>query len=122
MTVTNCGGAAVHLDARGTDATGFGATWRLTNASSGGAIDSTCELGLNLFRADVMLWLPNDAGMGTLLTTQDRPLLGADGVTPFTLPAAAAQEFSPEVELPCDGSANLGDPMTMTINLTAVAP
>ena len=122
MTVTNCGDTDVHLDARGTDATGDGATWQLTNASSGGPIDSTCDLGLNLFRATVVLWLGSGGGVGTSLTTQDTPLLDTDGDGIFTLPAMATQEFSPEVELPCDGSDNLGDPMTMTIDLTAVAP
>jgi hypothetical protein len=122
LTVTNCGDAGTHIDVRGTNATGSGATWQLTNASSGGPIDSTCDLGPNIFRVDVTLWLPSGGGIGTPLTTQDTPLLGADGATPFSLPASATQEFSPEIELPCAGSDNLGDPMTMTIDLTAVTP
>lgn len=122
MTVTNCGDSKVHLDARGTDASGDGATWQLTDASSGGPIDSTCDLGLNLFRATVVLWLGSGGGVGTSLTTQDTPLIDTDGDGIFALPAAATQEFSPQVELPCDGSDNLGDPMTMTIDFTAVEP
>lgn len=122
LTVTNCGDADTHIAVRGTNATGAGATWQLTNASSGGPIDSTCDLGPNIFRVDVTLWLPGGGGIGTPLTTQDTPLLAADGSTPFLLPDSATQEFSPDVELPCRGSDNLGDLMTMTIDLTAVTP
>lgn len=122
LTVTNCGEGPVQLNARGTDAIGDGATWQLTDASSSGPIGSTCDLGINVFRLDVTLWLAGGGGLGTPLTTQETPLLGADGATPFTLPAAATQELSPQIELPCEGSDNTGDPMTTTVALTAVAP
>lgn len=118
LTVTNCGGDATRIAVRGTDASGAGATWTLTDASSGGPIDSRCELGPNLFRATVTLWL--GTGVGTPLTTQDTPLQGA--TEPFTLAAAASQEFSPEIELPCEDSDGLGQPMSMDITLTAVGP
>jgi hypothetical protein len=38
------------------------------------------------------------------------------------LDTAEEQEFSPSVELPCEGSSGLGQPMTMDVVLTAVAP
>ena len=122
LTVTNCGGSDVNLRARGTNATGPSGTWQLTNASSGGAVDSTCELGLDIFRAGVTLWNSQGGGFGTPLTTSDTTVIGEDLATPFLLAAAAAQEFSPSVEMPCAGSVSLGEPMTMVMTLTAVAP
>ena len=123
LTVTNCGTFDVNLEARGTDAAGTGATWELTDASSGGAIDSTCELGLDIFRADLTLWnLPGGVpGIGTPLTTEDRTLVGADGTQPFVLAPDAVQELSPDVETPCTGSSGAGQPMTMDVVLTAIA-
>lgn len=121
MTVTNCGDSAVQISVRGTDATGDGATWELTNRSSVGPLDSMCELGLNLFRAAVLLWLPDDSGIGTPLTTHDTPLLGDDGITPLSLADGATREMSPDVELPCEGS-DIGNPMTMTVTFTAATP
>jgi hypothetical protein len=120
--MTNCGSAAANVDARGTNATGGGATWELTNLSSGGSIDSTCELGLDTFRADVTLWNPAGGGVGTPLTTGERPLLGLDGLNPVLLAPGAQQEFSTDVELPCEGSSGIGQPMTMNVVLTAVEP
>ena len=51
-----------------------------------------------------------DSGVGTPLTTQDTPLFGDDQLTPLTLPTGTAREISPEVELPCEGSDNIGNP------------
>ena len=122
LTVTNCGSSDVNLNARGTDATGSSGTWELTNASSGGAIDSLCELGTDLFRADLTLWWNDGGGTGTPLTTEDTTVVAQDGSTPFVLASAAEHEFSPSVELPCEGSVGLDEPMTTEITLTAIAP
>jgi len=118
LTVSNCGDSAVHLNARGTDATGAAGTWQLTNDSSGGSV---CGVGVNRFRADVTLWLSGGQA-ATPLSPSNAPLVGADGTTPFILGAAAAQDFSAGVDLPCVGSVGLGDPMTTNVTLTAVAP
>jgi Tol biopolymer transport system component len=118
LTVRNCGDSAVHLNARGTDATGSAGTWQLRRDSSS---SSVCELGVNVFRADVTLWL-SGGQVGTPLSTADAPLVGADGATPFTLGPAADQELSTGVDLPCVGSVGLGEPMTTNVTLTAVAP
>jgi len=117
LTVTNCGTEPVHLAARATDATGAAGTWRLVDEGSG----STCELGPNAFRASFLLLL-SGGGVGIGLTTQDRLLPDANGSTPFTLDAGAAQDASANVEMPCVGSVGLGDPMTTNVTLTAVAP
>ena len=118
LTVRNCGGSAVHLNARATDAIGSAGTWQLTTDSSGGSV---CGVGVNVFHADVTLWL-SGAQAATQLSTSNTPLVGADGATPFTLGAAADQELSAGADLPCVGSVGLGDPMTTNITLTAVAP
>ncbi|MFY9580726.1 MAG: hypothetical protein WAQ33_15540, partial [Gaiellaceae bacterium] len=117
LTITNCGTAPVHLAARGTDATGSAGSWQLVDQGTG----STCELGLNVFRASFALLL-SGGGVGVGLSTQDRLLVDADGTTPFTLAAGTAQEASPSVEMPCVGSVGLGDPMTTNVTLTAAAP
>ena len=118
LTVTNCGDSAVHLEAGATDATGSAGTWQLTNDSGGGSV---CGVGVNVFRADVTLWLSGGQA-ATPLSTSNAPLVGADGSTPFTLGAAADQELSAGVDLPCVGSVGLGDPMATNITLTALAP
>ena len=117
LTVTNCGTSPVHLAARGTDANGTAGTWQLVDSGTG----SVCELGVNLFHAGLALLLPA-GGVGIGLETRDRLLVGGDGATPFTLAAAAAQDISPSVEMPCVGSIGLGDPMTFNVTVTAVAP
>lgn len=122
FTVENCSSAAIGLDVRGTDATGPAASWELTNLSSGGPIDSICELGLDLYRAAVNVEGGAGGAVGTSLTTTATPLLGLDGVTPLALDPAATQELSPQIELPCEGSSGLGDDMSMQITFTAVAP
>jgi Tol biopolymer transport system component len=118
LTVTNCGDSAVHLNARATDATGSAGTWQLTTDSGGGSV---CGVGVNVFRADVSLWLTGGQAT-TPLSTSNAPLVGTDGATPFTLAAAADQELSAGVDLPCVGSVGLGDPMTTNVTLTAIAP
>ena len=60
--------------------------------------------------------------MGTPLTTQDSTLIGLDGINPFVFGSVTGQEFSTDVELPCEGSSGIGQPMTMDVVLTAVAP
>ena len=80
-----------------------------------------CNLGVNVFRAEVTLFLAG-AQAATALAKTDTALAGADGSTPFTLGAAADQELSTGVDLPCVGSVGLGDPMTTNTTLTAVAP
>lgn len=122
LTMTNCGDTAVEIDARGSDATGATATWELTSQSSGGPIDSTCDLGLDLFRTVVTLWLPSGGGVGTSLAKTSSRLLGDDGLSPLVLDPAAEREISPDVEMPCEGSGGLDQPMTMNVVLTAVAP
>jgi hypothetical protein len=117
LTVTNCGTGPVQLAARGTDATGAAGSWQLVDQGTG----STCELGPNVFRASFVLLL-SGGGVGIGLTPLYRLLPDADGTTAFTLAAGDTQDASPSVELPCDGSVGLGDPMTMDITLTAVAP
>ena len=52
--------------------------------------------------------------------TSATPLLGVDGTTPFTFDPAAEQEISPSVELPCEGSTGLGQPMSMEVVITAI--
>ena len=121
ITMTNCGDSAVEVDVRGTSATGAGATWQLTDASSGGALDSTCELGPNLFRGVVTLWLPGGGGIGPSLTTQGARLMNPDE-TPATFAPAVEREITPQIELPCESSAGIGQPMTLDITLTAIAP
>jgi hypothetical protein len=119
--LTNCGDREVGLRARGTDATGAGASWELTNASSGGPIDSICELGTNLFRGSLLLW--NDQGgsnEGAALTTQDEAVIGPAGNV--SLEIGAPRELSIQVELPCQGSGGVGLPMSMDVVLTAVEP
>jgi hypothetical protein len=117
LTVTNCGTEPVHLAARGSDATGTAGSWQLLDQGDG----STCELGPNVFRASFALLL-SGGGVGIGLTTQDRLLPDADGSTPFTLAAGAAQDASPNIEMPCVGSDGIGQPMTTNVTLTAVAP
>jgi hypothetical protein len=126
ITMTNCGGSTAAFDVRGTNATGAGATWELTNASSGGPVDSLCELGTDLFRADLTVWLSDGGGIGTILTETATTLLDRDSSTsptekPLTLDPAAEREISPQVELPCEGSSGLDQPMTMDVVLTAIA-
>jgi hypothetical protein len=116
ITVHNCGDSAVHVNARGTDATGAAGSWQLRSGSSS---SSVCELGVNVFRAELALWLTGGQAT-TTLSTADTPLFGTDGSTPFTLGAASDQEFSAGVDLPCVGSVGLGDPMSMDVVLTAV--
>jgi Calx-beta domain-containing protein len=118
LTITNCGTAPVHLGARGTDATGAARSWRLADEGTG----STCDLGLNVFRAVFGLLVGPGGGVGIGLSTRDRFLVDADGTTPFTLAAGAAQDAFANVEMPCVGSIGLGDPMTTNVTLTAVAP
>jgi TolB protein len=118
LTVRNCGDSPVHLNARGTDATGSAGTWQLIEDTGGGSV---CGVGVNVFRADMTLWL-SGGQVATPLGTTGTPLIGADGTTPFTLGAAADQELSAGVDLPCVGSVGLGDPMTTNVTLTAVAP
>jgi hypothetical protein len=122
LSAANCGGTDVNVLAHGTDASGAGATWELTNASSGGNIDSTCDLGLDLFRAAVTVWKSGGGGVGTVLTQDDAAMVGDDGLSPLVLAPVTAREISPDVEMPCEGSGGLDQPMTMTIVLTAVAP
>jgi sugar lactone lactonase YvrE len=126
LTVTNCGTSDVNLQARGTDATGAGATWQLTDEHRDSPIDSTCEFGLDVFRADVVLWnLPNDnPGVGTPIRTEDTLLIGAGPNLdePFVLATGAVQELSPNVETPCVGSAGAGQAMSMEVVITAIAP
>jgi hypothetical protein len=121
----NCGSSIVGIEARGTDATGAGATWELINASSAGPIDSLCELGLDLFRAVLSVWLSDGGGIGTPLTETPTPLLDRDSSTSpteklLTLDPAAEREMSIDVEMPCQGSAGLGQPMSMDVVLAAV--
>jgi Tol biopolymer transport system component len=118
ISVRNCGDSAVHLNARATDATGSAGTWQLTNDSSGGSV---CGVGVNVFRANVTLWLSGGQAV-TPLSTSNTPLVGTDGATPFSLGAAAEQELSAGVDLPCVGSVGLGEPMTTNVTFTAVAP
>lgn len=122
VTVTNCGDGDVQLDVRGTDATGADATWELTDEASGGGIDSTCALGLDIFRAAVFVARPDGGATGTPFTEVDRRMLAADGLEPLRLAPAAAQVLSPQLELPCEGSSGAGGPMTTQITFTAVAP
>jgi Tol biopolymer transport system component len=117
LAITNCGTSAVHLAARGTDATGSAGSWQLTDQGVG----STCDVGPNVFRASFILLL-SGGGVGIGLSTHDRLLVDEGGSTPFTLAAAATQQGSPQIEMPCVGSVGLGDPMTTSVTLTAVAP
>ena len=119
--VTNCGDRDVNLTARGTDATGPAGIWRLLPWEDLNA--STCDLGLNTFRAVAELWLTAGEGVPTSLSTTDTVLLGdADNSTPFTLREAAASELSISIQPPCVGSVGLGEPMAMDLTFTAVAP
>jgi len=124
LTMENCGTAPVNVLARGTDATGAPGSWTLTDVSSGGATDSTCDLGPDLFRSNVTLFAADGSGVGTPLVKSDRSLLGLDGLTPFVLDASATQEWEPQIDMPCVGSAAVGtgDAMSMDITVTAVAP
>jgi Calx-beta domain len=117
LTVHNCGDSAARLNARGTDASGTAGSWELRRDAS----TSVCDLGVNVFRAELTLWLSGGQA-ATPLAKTDTPLVGPDGTTPFSLGAAADQEFSTGVDLPCAGSVGLGDPMTTNVTLTAVAP
>lgn len=118
LTVTNCGASAVRFNARGTDASGTAGNWELREGSPSGSV---CALGVNAFRAALTLWLSGGPA-ATPLGKADTSLVGADGTTPFSLGAAANQELSAGVDLPCVGSVGLGDPMTTNVTLTAVAP
>jgi hypothetical protein len=118
LTVHNCGDSAAHLNAHGTDATGTAGSWELRRDTSS---TSVCDLGVNVFRADLTLWLSGGSA-ATALSKADAPVVGADGSTPFALGPAADQELSTGVDLPCAGSVGLGDPMTTNVTLTAVAP
>jgi alpha-tubulin suppressor-like RCC1 family protein len=118
LTVHNCGDSAVHLNAHGTDASGPSGSWELRRDTSNASV---CDLGVNVFRAELTLWLSGGQA-ATPLAKTDTPLVGADGTTPFALGAAADQELSTGVDLPCAGSVGLGDPMTTNVTLTAVAP
>lgn len=120
--LSNCGEGPIELAVRGTNASGESGEWELTNQSSGGPIDSICELGVDLFRADLTVWHPEDGGIGTPLTTTDTRLLGLRTPTDPILPEQTSREISPSVELPCEGSLGVGEPMTMEITLTAVVP
>jgi hypothetical protein len=121
FTVTNCGDRDVHLTARGTDASGTAGTWRLLPWEDLNA--STCDLGLNTFRAVAELWLTAGEGVATSLSTTDTVLLGdADSGAPFTLREALANEISISIQPPCIGSVGLGEPMAMDLTFTAIAP
>jgi len=116
--LTSCSEDDLGLQVRGTDATGSAGTWALTDASSGGPIDSTCELGTDLYRGSMVIW--NDQGgsnEGATLTTQDVEVEGPTG--PFVLLAATAREMSIQVEMPCQGSVGLDQPMSMEVVITA---
>jgi hypothetical protein len=121
LTVRNCGDSEIGLSARGTNATGSAGQWQLTKDSAGTRVDSVCDLGTNIFRLAVVLWLSGGQGE-TPVSSAGGPLLRTDGTTPFTLGASATQEFSTLVDLPCDGSVGLGEPMTTNLTVTAVAP
>lgn len=122
QTITNCGDSNAKVNVRGTDATGASGTWQLTNRSSGGAVDSLCELGTNLFRNVVFLPLASGGANGTTLTTEDRPLIGDNGTDPLVLVGHQAHDFDIEIELPCVGSVGIGEPMTTNVTFTAIAP
>jgi hypothetical protein len=118
--LTNCGNVDVVLRVRGTDATGAAGTWALTDASSGGPIDSTCELGTDLYRGSLQIW--NEQGgsnEGATLTTQGADVEGPAGRV--VLPGTTAREMSIDVEMPCQGSAGLGQPMSMDVVITAIS-
>jgi hypothetical protein len=121
VSLLNCGGTDSALLARGTNATGSSAAWELTNASSGGPIDSVCELGPDLYRADLMLWSPNGgSNEGAVLTTQDQHVTGPSG--DVVLAPVSTREFSVQPEMPCEGSSGLGQPMSLDVVVTAIAP
>jgi hypothetical protein len=125
MTMQNCGDGPEKVLAHGTDATGAPGTWQLTDEASNSTTNTTCDIGSDLFRADVILLAPDHSSSGGRgLVNADRPLLGSDGTTPFVLDRSATQPWIPEIEMPCSDSAGVGDsdPMTVTITLTAVAP
>ena len=123
ITVTNCG-HDVNLQLRGTDASGPGSAWQLSNASSGKPTNLICDLGLNIFRASALAPDSVGGGVGIGLSTQDRTLPDpVDGVgTPFLLAAGASHDLLIGVGMPCAGSDGIGQPMTTTVTLTAVTP
>ena len=117
--LASCSEDDLGLGVRGTDATGSAGTWALTDASSVGPIDSTCELGIDLYRGSLLIW--NEQGgsnEGATLTTQGADVIGPTGA--FVLPAATAREMSVDVEMPCQGSTGLDQPMSMEVVITAV--
>src|SRR5262249_49425748 len=66
LTVHNCGDAPVHLNARATDATGTAGSWELRGDTSNTPV---CDLGVNVFRADLTLWLAGGQAATTISKT-----------------------------------------------------
>ena len=101
--VTNCSGSDQDLLARGTDATGGGATWHLVNNAA------TCDAG-TLATDDYHLKLRFSAAQDVVvpLSANNAPLQQALGGGDTTF-------FEPLLDMPCPGSSGSGQTMGMQI-------
>ena len=101
ITVTNCSGSDEMLLARGTDATGTGATWNLVDAAG------SCAAG-TLAIDDYHLKLRRD-------DTQDVTRLAGDNKTIRPLAAGEDGSLDALIDMPCPGSSGAGQTMAMQI-------
>ena len=98
--VTSCGTAGQNLLARGTDATGTGASWTLTTAAMCPATPVLDQYNLGLSPG------------GSLATT--------DSVVRLMMGPGEPVTFSPTITMPCAGSSGAGQTMSMSYVFTAI--
>ena len=103
IVVTNCSGVTANLFARGTDATGSGATWNLVNDAT------TCAAGTRA-TDDFHLRLSIPARPDTPI-----PLTESNTVLPYQLGGGLSDEYQPLLDMPCPGSSGAGQTMSMQI-------
>jgi uncharacterized protein len=103
IVVTNCSGITANLFARGTDATGSGATWHLVNDAS------ACAAGTRA-TDDFHLKVRNPAQPGVVI-----PLTKSNTVLPLQLPGGFSEEYQPVLDMPCPGSSGAGQTMGMQV-------
>ena len=104
VTVTNCSGSPGSLLARGTDASGPGSAWALTDATA------TCSdtLGMDTYRLGLS---SSDLGGPLWLSTENKAVQG--------LAAGQSTDHTVSIFTACPGSSGGGETMTMQINYLA---
>lgn len=99
---TNCSVQAEKIFVRGTDATSASsnATWRLTGALP-------CQIDTNFYAVSA-----NDGSAGANVSTTDQPLSS-------NMAAQTTKTLSTTLNMPCSGSAGMGEKMNFSIIITA---